>query len=104
MRHVSRTHRVAPDWLFDRINLDPIIQTEYVDTENQIADTLTKGTFTRDEWNHLLRLFNIMDISMLSCSHFSPIDDPQAVSKRLIQEGKIREEERVVAKSKTNVS
>ena len=23
MRHVSRTHRVAPDWLFDRINLDP---------------------------------------------------------------------------------
>ena len=26
MRHVSRTHRVALDWLFDRINLDPIIQ------------------------------------------------------------------------------
>ena len=23
MRHVSRTHRVARDWLFDRINLDP---------------------------------------------------------------------------------
>ena len=23
MRHVSRTHRVALDWLFDRINLDP---------------------------------------------------------------------------------
>ena len=23
MRHVSRTHRVAFDWLFDRINLDP---------------------------------------------------------------------------------
>ena len=23
MRHVSRTHRVAPDWLFDRIKLDP---------------------------------------------------------------------------------
>ena len=22
MRHVSRTHRVALDWLFDRINLD----------------------------------------------------------------------------------
>ena len=22
MRHVSRTHRVAFDWLFDRINLD----------------------------------------------------------------------------------
>ena len=26
MRHVSRTHRVALDWLFDRINLDPEIQ------------------------------------------------------------------------------
>ena len=23
MRHVSRTHRVALDWLFDRISLDP---------------------------------------------------------------------------------
>ena len=27
MRHVSRTHRVAPDWLFDRINLDPSTST-----------------------------------------------------------------------------
>ena len=26
MRHVSKTHRVALDWLFDRINLDPKIQ------------------------------------------------------------------------------
>ena len=26
MRHVSRTHRVALDWLFDRINLDSEIQ------------------------------------------------------------------------------
>ena len=26
MRHVSRTHRFALDWLFDRINLDPKIQ------------------------------------------------------------------------------
>ena len=26
LRHVSRTHRVAFDWLFDRINLDPKIQ------------------------------------------------------------------------------
>ena len=27
MRYVSRTHRVALDWLFDRINLDPKIQS-----------------------------------------------------------------------------
>ena len=63
MRHVSRTHRVALDWLFDRINLDPKIQIKYIDTKNQLADMLTKGNFTRDEWNHLQCLFNI--------SHFS---------------------------------
>ena len=65
MRHVSRTQRVALDWLFDRINLDPKIQMKYVDTKNQLADILTKGTFTRDEWNHLWCSFNI--------SHFSSI-------------------------------
>ena len=38
LRHVSRTHRVALDWLFDRINLDPKIQVRYVDSRNQLAD------------------------------------------------------------------
>ena len=38
MRHASRTHRVALDWLFDRINLDPKIQIKYIDTKNQLAD------------------------------------------------------------------
>ena len=60
MRHVSRAHIVALDWLFDRINLAPKIQIKCVDTQNQLADLLTKGNFTRDEWNHLLRLFNII--------------------------------------------
>ena len=87
MRHVSRTHRVALDWLFDRINLEPKIQIKYVDTKNQPADMLTKGSFTRDEWNHLLRLFNIMNFSMFSCSHFSnflsdPIRKQSAMSKK----------------------
>ena len=53
MRYVSRTHRVALDWLFDRINLDPKIQIKYIDTKNQLADILTKRNFTRDEWNYL---------------------------------------------------
>ena len=48
MRHVSRTHRVALDWLLDRINVDPKIQIKYIDTKNQLADILTKGNFTRD--------------------------------------------------------
>ena len=45
MRHVSRTHRVALDWLFDRINLDTKIQIKYIDTKNHLADILTKGEF-----------------------------------------------------------
>ena len=68
MRHVSRTHRVALDLLFDRINLDPKIQIKYIDTKNQLADILTKGKFTRDEWDHLLCLLNISHFSSTVCS------------------------------------
>ena len=67
MRHVSRTHRVSIDWLFDRINY-PKIQIRYIDTKHQIADILTKGHFTRDEWNNLLCLFNISHFSSLCCA------------------------------------
>ena len=56
------------DWLFDRINLDSKIQVKYIDTKNQLADILTKGNFTRDEWNHLLNLFNISHFSSTVCS------------------------------------
>ena len=89
MRHVSRTHRVALDWLFDRINLDSKIQIKYIDTKNQLADILTKGNFTRDEWNHLLSLFNISHYSSTICS--------AAMAKRVQQESG---EERVTAKSR----
>ena len=88
MRHVSRTHRVALDWLFDRIDLDTKIQIKYVDTKNQLADILTNGSFTRDDWNRLLCLVNTMNNSMFSCCHFSQINDPQAMSKGQILEGK----------------
>ena len=89
MRHVSRTHRVALDWLFDRINVDPKIQIKYSDPKNQLADKLTEGNFTHDEWNHLLCLFNI--------SHFSSINCLEAMSKRTQEDAS---EERVTAKSK----
>ena len=88
MSHVSRNHRVALDWLFDRINLDSKIQIKYIDTKNQLADILTKGNFTRDEWNHLLNLFNI--------SHFSSTACTAAMAKRAQQE----KEKRVTAKSR----
>ena len=34
MRHVSRTHRVALDWLLDRISVDSKIQIKYIGTKN----------------------------------------------------------------------
>ena len=89
LRHVSRTHRVALDWLFDRINLDSKIQIKYIDTKNQVADIITSGNFTRDEWNHLLNLFNI--------SHFSSTACTAAMAKRA-QQGS--GEERVTGKSR----
>ena len=51
---------------FDRIYWDPKIQIRYIDTKHHIADMLTKGIFTRDEWNNLLHLFNISHSSSLS--------------------------------------
>ena len=92
MRHVSRTHRVALDWLFDRINLDSKSKSNTWTPKTQLANTLTKGNkgnFTRDEWNHLLCLFNI--------SHFSPHVSSAAMTKRSQQDSG---EERVTAKSK----
>ena len=89
MRHVSRTHRVALDWLFDRINLDPTIQIKYIDNKNQLADILNKGNFRRDEWNHLLCLFNI--------SHFSSTVCSDTMAKRSQHDSG---EERVTAKSR----
>ena len=47
MRDASRTHKVALDLFFDRINLDSKIQIKYIDTKTQLADILTKGHFTR---------------------------------------------------------
>ena len=39
-----------------------------MDTKNQLADILTKGNFTRDEWNYLLCLFNVSHFSSTVCS------------------------------------
>ena len=89
MRHVSRTHRVVLDWLFDRINLYTKIQIKHIDTKNQLADILTKGNFTRDEWDHLLCLFNI--------SHFSSTVYSDTIAKRSQQDSG---GERVTAKSR----
>ena len=57
--------------------------------KNQLADILTKGNFTRDEWNPLLCLFHIGHFSSTVCS--------QALAKRVQQDSG---EERVTAKSR----
>ena len=88
MRHVSRTYRVALDWLFDRINLDPKMQIKFIDTKNLLADILTEGNLTRDEWNPLLCLFDI--------SHSSSTNCLEVMSKRTQE---YAGEERVTAKS-----
>ena len=68
----------------------PRSEIKYIDIKNQLADMLTKGNFTRDEWNHLLCLFNI--------THFSSINSLEAMSKRTQEDAN---EERVTAKSKS---
>ena len=101
MRHVSRLHRVALDWLFDRINLDQKIQVKYVDTKHQLADILTKGNFTRDECNNLLHLFNISHFSFICCAqNFSSIGR-ETMAKRMQEE---KGEGRIVAKSKPTLN
>ena len=98
MRHVSRTHRVALDWLFDRINLDSKIQNRCIDTKHELADILTKGNFTRDELNNLLHLFNISHFSSICCAkNYSLTCCTKTMAKKM-QEQKRR---RSVAKSKS---
>ena len=99
MRHVSRTHRVALDWLFDKIKNDSQIQIRYIDTKHQLADILTECDFTRDEWNNLLHLFNISHFSPTCCAKKSSLISCANTMAKRMQERK--EEERSVAKSKS---
>ena len=61
MRHITRTHRVDLDWLFERLRDDPGVSITYVFTKAQVADFLTKGNFTVDAWLRLCFLANIHD-------------------------------------------
>ena len=58
----KRTHRVALDWLFVRINMDPKIQLKYVDTKNQLEDKLTKGNFTQALPQRRVRMHQIVRV------------------------------------------
>ena len=68
MRHGSRTHRVALDWLFDRKIW-------------KLADVLTKGNFTRDELLVIFRQFQ-----SVACREYTrPRDDRASQPKGWIQ-------------------
>ena len=59
MRHVSRTHRIDLSWLFERLIKDPVIRIKYVNTKDQLADILTKGSFSVQVFTTLLNLIQM---------------------------------------------
>ena len=93
MGHISRTHRVTMDWLFDRQNLDAGIQIKHVHTSKQIADILTEarsrveGGHSWRTWSQLTHLVNLMTPHMHTNSHlpalFSFVQKSDKMSQRL---------------------
>ena len=71
--HVPRTHRVDLDWLFERCQYDPAIMIRFVPTKDQLADMLTKGSFTALQWQQQLKLWGIGQSSQVS--HMQPERD-----------------------------
>ena len=61
MRHVPRTHKVALDHLFDKIDLDPKIRIRYIDTKHN------SQTF----WPEGIKFHTWFNLHLLNVSHFS---------------------------------
>ena len=59
MRHVVRTQRIDIDWLFERVRDDPGVFMKYVRTQLQLADVLTKASFTSLQWRALCTLCSL---------------------------------------------
>ena len=49
LRHVTRTHRIGLDWIF-QVMQDPNIALRYVTTKQQIADMMTKAISKKEIW------------------------------------------------------
>ena len=56
LRHCRRTHRIALDWLLERLREDSSMTLRYVKTQNQNADFLTKAAFSSPQWSHLCKI------------------------------------------------
>ena len=80
--------------------MDRKIQIRYIDSKHQLAVILTKGNFTRDEWNNLLHLFNISHFSSLRCTKNFSLISCSTMAKRIQNQ---KEEERLVSKSRPAV-
>ena len=78
MRRMSRTHRIAFDSLFDRINVAPKIRIKYVDTNNQLADILTEKKASQEMKKIIFSVGSHNKFfDVLSCSHFNNfLSDP----------------------------
>ena len=59
MRYVGRTHRVDLDFVSECFRKDTGIAIRYVGTKNQMADLLTKGSFTGPQWATLVELIQL---------------------------------------------
>ena len=92
-----RTHRVALDGCLTGLIWTQKIQIRYIDTKHQFADMLTKGNFTRDEWNDLLHLFNISHFSSTCCTKNFSLISCITMARRIQNQ---KEEGRVVSKSR----
>ena len=67
IRHVSRTHRVALDWLCDRINLVSKIQIRFTDTKHQLADIFDKRAISHVTHGTIF-FFCSQSFSLTSCT------------------------------------
>ena len=56
-----QTHRVARNWVCDRINLGPGIPNQACRHRQANRRHPKKRCVTRDKWDRLLRLFNVKD-------------------------------------------
>ena len=62
LRHVSRTHRVALDWLFDRIHLDPKLGS------GMLIPRINSQTFRQKDISHVMKGTTFCVCSMLAFS------------------------------------
>ena len=59
LKRIARTHRVYVDFIIENFKKDPAVQCRYIHTALQLADLLTKGSFTAESWMRLCSLHRL---------------------------------------------